>query len=214
MAKGSDLAGTKAAAAAGRRRTQEERRREAETRLLDAAIGLIAERGILNTSLGDVGEAAGYSRGLPSHHFKAKAGLTEAVRAEILRRMAERMSPPAGVNGLEALCAVIRAVLAGVHEPLTSAFLEFQKAAIPQESADRQALTAFHREVSAKLEVHVRAGQATGEIRADVDPNAQAHLLLISLRGVLAQQLLSADPPSIEAAVAALERRTRRALAA
>lgn len=203
----------KAVATTGRR-TQEERRREAETRLLDAAILLIARRGILQTSLGDVGEAAGYSRGLPSHHFKAKAGLIEAVRAEILRRMAALMTPPAGVNGLDALSAVIGAVIGAAREPLASAFLEFQKAAMPLDSTDRPALTAFAREAAAKLEVHVRAGQATGEIRAGVDPRVQAQLLLASLRGVLAQQLLSAEPPPAQVAIATLDQRTRRTLAA
>ncbi|MEC9433811.1 MAG: TetR/AcrR family transcriptional regulator [Pseudomonadota bacterium] len=202
------------AAATTRRRTQEERRREAEGRLLDAAIALIAQRGILQTSLGDVGEAAGYSRGLPSHHFKAKAGLIEAVRAEILRRMAALLTPPAGVNGLDALSAVTRAVIGAAQEPLASAFLEFQKAAMPLDSPHRPALTAFAREAAAKLEVHIRAGQATGGIRAEIDPHAQAQLLLASLRGVLAQQLLSAAPPPAEAAIATLDQRTRRTLSA
>jgi AcrR family transcriptional regulator len=62
-----------------RRRTQEERREEAEYRLLEAAVRIIAKNGVETFTLADVGEAAGYSRGLPAHYFKTKAGLLAAV---------------------------------------------------------------------------------------------------------------------------------------
>jgi AcrR family transcriptional regulator len=62
-----------------RGRTQEERREQAEHRLLEAAVRIIAKDGVETFTLADVGEAAGYSRGLPAHYFKTKAGLLIAV---------------------------------------------------------------------------------------------------------------------------------------
>ena len=61
------------------RRTQEERREEAEHRLLEAAVRIIGKTGVETFTLADVGEAAGYSRGLPAHYFKTKSGLLAAV---------------------------------------------------------------------------------------------------------------------------------------
>jgi AcrR family transcriptional regulator len=67
-----------------RRRTQEERREEAEQRILDAATRLIADKGLDGFTLADVGEAAGFSRGLPAHYFKSKDGLLAAVVRRLL----------------------------------------------------------------------------------------------------------------------------------
>ena len=59
------------------RRTQEERRTEAEQRLLAAAAQLISETGPASMTLAKVGERAGYSRGLATHHFGSKAALMQ-----------------------------------------------------------------------------------------------------------------------------------------
>ena len=50
-------------------RTQSDRRDTAEARILDAALRIVAERGTDGMTLAEVGEAAGYSRGLPAHYF-------------------------------------------------------------------------------------------------------------------------------------------------
>lgn len=49
--------------------------------ILDAAEALFAERGFSKTSLSEIGEAAGVSRGTPGYFFHSKEGLYEAVLA-------------------------------------------------------------------------------------------------------------------------------------
>src|SRR5437879_5256464 len=71
-------------AARTERRSQAERRDEAEQRLLNAAIRLVAEQGLEPITLADVGEAAGYSRGLPAHYFGNKAGLIVALARHLI----------------------------------------------------------------------------------------------------------------------------------
>src|SRR5690349_25093328 len=61
------------------RRTQQERREETERRVLAAATALIAQRGSRALTLAEVGEAAGYSRGIVSHHFGSRENLLRAV---------------------------------------------------------------------------------------------------------------------------------------
>ena len=67
--------------------TQAERRRKSEQALLDAAAALIAERGVEQTSLARIGESAGTSRGLPTHHFGSK----DALVARLARRTQDRV---------------------------------------------------------------------------------------------------------------------------
>lgn len=65
-----------------KRQMAAERSRKA---LLDAAEGLFAEKGYENTSLREVGEAAGLSRGTPAYFFGSKEGLYRAVLDRVLR---------------------------------------------------------------------------------------------------------------------------------
>src|SRR5438309_10505933 len=61
------------------RRAQAERRAEAEQGLLDAALRLFDKKGVEGTPLAEIGDAAGYSRGLANHHFGSKAALVERL---------------------------------------------------------------------------------------------------------------------------------------
>src|SRR4051812_32841223 len=61
------------------RRTQQERRDQAEAALLAAAAELVVEQGVRSLTLARVGERAGYSRGIVTHHFGAKQALVERL---------------------------------------------------------------------------------------------------------------------------------------
>ncbi|MFO0603106.1 MAG: helix-turn-helix domain-containing protein [Polyangiales bacterium] len=61
------------------RRTQDERREATRDALLGAAVALLAERGIAATTLADVAERAGVSKGALTHHFDAKDALLDAA---------------------------------------------------------------------------------------------------------------------------------------
>ncbi len=99
---------------------------------------LIAERGIKGTTLGDVGEAAGYSSGLTAHHYKTKEGLLKAVTAEIHRRFQQTLSeatlPPAG---LARLLAAVDVYLSVNDVRAARALSLIQKEALTQQSEFR-----------------------------------------------------------------------------
>jgi AcrR family transcriptional regulator len=63
-------------------RTQEERKADTRARLLDAAAGLFAERGIDAVSVDTVAEAAGRTSGAVYAHFGSKQGLLLALLDE------------------------------------------------------------------------------------------------------------------------------------
>ena len=83
------------------RRTQQQRRDQAETALLNAAAELAVEHGVRSLTLARVGERAGYSRGIVTHHFGSKRALLERLARATqtgfvpgLRRPAARPGPP------------------------------------------------------------------------------------------------------------------------
>ena len=95
--------------AAAERRSQTERREESEHRLLEAALEIVARRGSVRMTLAEVGEAAGYSRGLPAHRFGSKAGLVHALAGYIGERFGQqREQGPKPEPGLDAILGNIR----------------------------------------------------------------------------------------------------------
>lgn len=65
-------------------------------RIRTAALHLFAAKGPAAISLREVAAAAGVSVGLVQHHFSTKAGLVEAVDAEVLRVVTSIMAEPIG----------------------------------------------------------------------------------------------------------------------
>lgn len=196
-------------------RTQVERRQEAEQRLLDAAIRLIAERGIKGTTLGDVGEAAGYSSGLTAHHYKTKEGLLRAVTAEIHRRFGETLEA-AGLPepGLERLLASVDVYLSVNDVRSARTLVLIQKEALAQQSEFRSILRKFNRHSVDGTAKQIQAGIDKGEIRGDVNVLAEATLLLASLRGARTQWLQAPDKVDLVKVAKELKDHLRRSLGA
>lgn len=70
--------------------------------ILDAAEALFAEKGYAATSLREIGERAGVSRGTPSYFFGSKEGLYRAVFERVFADVHELLSNP------EAFAAALR----------------------------------------------------------------------------------------------------------
>jgi len=196
-------------------RTQAARREAAEQRLLDAAIRLIAERGIKGTTLGDVGEAAGYSSGLTAHHYKTKDGLLRAVTAEIHRRFRQGMTEVALADpGLERLLAAVDIYLAVKDSGSARALVLIQKEALTAQSEYRGILRKFNRQSIDGISRHIQAGIDNGEIRSDVNVLAQATLILAALRGARTQWLQAPEKVDLAKVAKELKNHLRRSLAA
>ncbi len=181
------------------RRTQAERRAEAQGRLLQAAAELIAERGLTAVTLAQVGERAGYSRGIANHHFGTKSALILELISQVEREFAAATAP---VRSLEAsVDELVRSssIFIGLLEDLPAihrAFLVLWASAVADDelrprmaasdSAFRQAVTAI-----------VERGQARGEIDDGLDAETFAVLLLGQLRGLALQRLIAGDDISL-----------------
>ena len=204
------------AKAARPRRTQAERTAESDRRMLRAALKLIGERGYQGTSLAAIGEAAGYSRGLVHERFGSKAGLLWVLVKNMLRvwnQQGRARSKPDHI-GIDALCDMldnhryaierdegIRAFYALLFEvlgPIPELLPEFQK---------------LHREFRGDIERILRGGIAAGVVRADIDPAAQAMILMGTMRGVAIQWLLEPDAFPLASTYEAIKANLRRSLA-
>ncbi len=99
------------------RRTKEEAL-ETRNRILDTAEQVFVEKGVSNTSLAQLAEAAGVTRGAIYWHFRNKADLFDAMMARVVLPM-EEMAARAGDEHLEDPLAHVRACALNVLEHLT-----------------------------------------------------------------------------------------------
>ena len=174
-------------------RTQVERRAEAETSLLASARSLIARRGWTGTTLAEVGEAAGYSRGLAGHYFGSKTGLLRAITQQINNSFFEELqkAPPVPA-GLETVISFV-AVYFGRSDPEwtnTRALLLLMTEALLDDSENADQMVNYNTSVLAYLEEHIRQGIAQQEIDKSISPRIAAEFILGALRGVMLQRLV------------------------
>ena len=189
----------------GERRTQEQRRTRARTALLAAAAELVAESGIRAVTFARVGERAGYSRGMVTHHFGSKQGLLEALVQEAQAGLAPgiQQEPP----GLDRLLRFVEAYLLGLgaDSPTWQAFLVLWADAVG--GGD---LAPMMRERDAwfrdRLRADVVAGQSAGTVRSDVDAGIVALRVVAELRGIGMQRILDPEPPAVGPLAAAVVR--------
>ena len=178
------------------RRTQAERVAESDRALVGAAVRLIADRGYQRTTLAAIGDEAGYSRGLVTQRFGSKEGLLWAVLDRLLGSWAIRnVGPRVGdLVGIDALRASLDAYLHVVETAPDSlrAYHALLREADGPVPAVRDRIAALNRGERDAVEAWLRAGQAAGTVRADVDPRAVATTFLATIRGTTTQWLL--DP--------------------
>lgn len=185
------------AASSANRLTQADRSALSERRTLEAAVELMGERGYEKTTLAAIGEAAGYSRGLATHHFGSKADLFARVIRWIsdkLRRQVESALKERG--GVDALFAFVEGhrEFADQNPAMTRALyvLWFQSliADSPMRDAAIEDLLG-HRDRIRRI---IEQGIADGTVRADAEPDAEAIQFCGEVFGLGLQWLI--DPTS------------------
>lgn len=143
--------------------------------LLDAAEALFAEQGVSRTTLQQIAERAGLTRGAVYWHFEDKAALFNAMMSrttlpmeEALQGMGEAPEPPLDVLRRLAEDALRRIA----HDPRTRRVFEIatHKVEYVDELA---AVRDRHLQVQTGCQAHIldcfRRAQALGHIRPDVD---------------------------------------------
>ncbi|WP_374574416.1 TetR/AcrR family transcriptional regulator [Phenylobacterium sp.] len=174
------------------RRTQAERRDQSERLLLAAAAELVGERGVGAATFENIGQRAGYSRGLATQKFGSKQGLIEALIAQLQTRQGGQLDDRDvdEAPALEAILAYVDVFLRSLAEDTElRAYFILMAGAIADLSDQRGPFADAHVQVERRLEALVQRGQAEGTIRPEIDADAAA-LMIGSLLLGLSMQLL------------------------
>ncbi len=168
----------------------QKRSENTRTQLLDCALKEFAAKGYEATSVEDICEAAGVSKGAFYHHFESKHALFLCLLKSWLERVDAGLSAlekPTVPQTLLAMTDILPEVLSAANDQLPM-FLEFWLQASRDEKAWQATVEPYrhYREYFAEL---VARGTAEGTL-AKVDPQLAGRLILSMAIGILLQALL------------------------
>ena len=202
------------------RRTKEE---ALETRhaILDAAERVFHAKGVANTSLADVAEAAGVTRGAIYWHFKDKADLFDAMMQRVvlpIEQLLERAGgdPTADPLALLKLCMTEVLLRAARDAQAQRVFdIAYHKCEYTGDAAGvRERHIASQSDCTRIVEKAFRACVAQGSLPATVNPKEAAFGALSLVSGVIANWVLDPKCISLERHAASLVDTYFRGLAA
>ena len=184
---------------APKRLTQAERTALSDARMFEAAKELIAEHGTHNTTLREVGERAGYSRGLASNRFGSKEGLFNQLVRDFNRRWAAELRRTVGHNtGLPAFNAALDAVeyfLLNRSDEMKALYILWFESMSSHDEV-RQRLARNHKAYRRDAERWVREGIEECTIKDTINPQCFAVEFASLIFGLIYQWLV--DPECID----------------
>jgi AcrR family transcriptional regulator len=163
--------------------------------MLEAAVKLMGERGYETTTLAAIGKAAGYSRGLATHHFGSKADLFARVIRWISDKARRELEPALqGRSGVDALFAFADAHRRFAEQDPAMAralYVLWFQSLIADSPTRRAAIEDLlgHRDRVRRI---IEQGIAAGTVRGDADAGAEAIHFCGALFGLGLQWLI--DP--------------------
>jgi AcrR family transcriptional regulator len=179
-----------------RRRTQAERTALSDTRMFDAAIKLISEHGTERTTLKEIGELAGYSRGLAHSRFGSKEGFLGQLFTRFDGRWKAHINSHVGEkSGVDAVLAALRALREFlISEPsyMRAMYILWYES-LGHDSKIRNKLSDHHRIYREDAARWVQRGIEQGEI----DPVINAEQFSVQFNGfifgIIYQWLVNAE---------------------
>jgi AcrR family transcriptional regulator len=160
-------------------------------RIVATAAGVFNERGFAGASMADLMEATGLQKGGIYRHFESKEALALEAFDHAISLMAQRFT--AALEGKEHAVDRLHAVV-GVYEgiqddppvpggcPMMNAMIESDDAYSPLRDRARNAMDGL----SGFLNRTIARGIERGEVRAELEPEALAILIVSTLEGALA----------------------------
>ncbi|MCM2346282.1 MAG: TetR/AcrR family transcriptional regulator [Acidovorax soli] len=168
--------------------------------MVQAAIELIAEKGVAGLTMAEVGIKAGYSRGLAHLHFGSK----EKLLSECLEYLAHEFntlrkkdgSDTTGINGIYSL------VNAYTQRPEDSVKrIRAMFFIVLDSSVADSPLYGFVQDYNEKnmayAEFKLNEAKALGQIKQDVDTQAAAFIIMSLLRGISVHRLNNAAKDAV-----------------
>lgn len=164
---------------------------ERRERILEAALEVFAEHGDRGTSLQEIADRVGVTQPALMYYF----GSREELLLAVLQRRDTLGAEVAGTTGPPG-DAVVRAMRHTMEQPgLMKLFVSLSAAATDPGHRAHAFFADRYRDLTAEITETVAAGQHAGRMRADVDPEHVARLLLAVLNGLQVQWLMD---PSVD----------------
>ncbi|WP_075743489.1 MULTISPECIES: TetR/AcrR family transcriptional regulator [Actinoalloteichus] len=166
------------------------------TLIADALMRVAAERGVEAVSLRHVAAEAGVTSGMVQHYFRSKDEMMTFAMEVIREKVAVRLTADAP-GGDAPVTELVRRLLVQLL-PLDEARRTEGRVALAflAYAAGRPEIGAAVRTDNARLQLlvadHLRAAQAAGQVRADLEPAHAARALTALVEG-LGMQALSGD---------------------
>lgn len=179
------------------RRTKEEAEQTRRS-ILAAARKTFHEQGVGNTSLEQIAQAAGLTRGAIYWHFANKEELFRAMRQEVTVPLADRMDYTLLSDPATAPLDRIRNFLMQFSDSVsddpsvrhTMEILNFKCEFVGEMQQDLADYVAHSEECLAKLQRTYQAAQRNGDMRTGISPKMAAMETLVFLTGLLRLRLL------------------------
>lgn len=191
-----------------KRLTREESREQTRERLLAAAAGLFAERGVNGTSVEQIAERAGFTRGAFYGNFEGKHELVVALLRQRTRREAEEVaSLREGVGSFDELIDRLRAWNTERAEHLSGWLtLRTELALYALRNPEARPLVGEGEQATrALLETSIRAELSARGAEPPADPAFLALILHALEDGLLLQRFLSPEGTGDEDVVDAVQ---------
>ena len=177
---------------------RQKRAQETRQLILDAAYGVFSDQGYGQASVDAIVSAAGISKGAFYHHFDSKEQLFNALLEDRVRDCAERMSEATSpARSLHEAVENLTRVGIEAYEGDPAwfrLFIEFWLQATREPSARLLVARSMShcRELVAGM---LKSGQASGAVRAELDPDTAAAILIGVFDGVMLQAAV--DPQTV-----------------
>jgi AcrR family transcriptional regulator len=178
--------------------------RATRDRVLDAATGLVFERGVAGTTLDDVRDAAGVSKSQLYHYFDDKEDLIHAVIDRTIQQVLEAQPALTDLSSWAAISRwfddlvqlqIARHAIGGC--PIGG--LAGQLAGIDEEA--RHALAAGFDRWEEPLRVGLEKMRSEGKLRRSADPARLATATLAAIQGGLVLTQTRRDPQQLQHAL-------------
>ena len=177
-------------------RTQAGRTALSDERMFESAKQIIVEKGTHNTTLKEIGERAGYSRGLASNRFGSKEGLFSQMVRDFNKRWASELQRFVGEKtGLAAYIAAFDAVesfLLGHSDEMRALYILWFESMTSHDEVRRR-LAANHMAYRRDAQRWIRQGIEQGTIRPSIDPVSFAVEFASLIFGLIYQWLVQPE---------------------
>jgi AcrR family transcriptional regulator len=199
----------------GTRRTQAQRTALSDQLMLEAAIKLINERGTQKTTLKEIGELAGYSRGLANYRFGSKDGLLQELFSRFDDRWKNHLETyvgeKSGVKAVLAAADALRDFLKLESEYMRAMSTPWYEA-LGHESEIRSNLASHHDVYRKDATRWIEQGIADGDIDPNINPGQFSVQFCAFIFGIVYQWLVNAEALDLDAIFDEYEANTTKLL--